>query len=124
MIFEAGDPKQIYKYEIVDNQILKGNIASLHKQVFIKEKTMPQIDQRKQKKTVGIDGFKKAVKKKVVKPAPPPAPTDTPDEEPKTENSLLSTILEAQDPNAFVIQPPEKKSKLLLESKIYFWETS
>jgi hypothetical protein len=37
--------------------------------------------------------------------------------------SLLSNILEAQDPDAFVITPPEKKSKTYLETKIYFWET-
>ena len=82
---------------------------------------MPQIDQRKQKKTVGIEGFKKAVGAKKSKPAPPPK-EETP--KPPAENSLLSTMLEAQDPNAFVIQPPDKKSKLFLESKIYFWETS
>ena len=38
--------------------------------------------------------------------------------------SALSTILDSQDPDAFVIQPPDKKSKLYLESKIHFWETS
>jgi len=38
--------------------------------------------------------------------------------------SLLSNILEAQDPDAFVIMPPEKTSKTFLETKIYFWETS
>jgi len=59
--------------------------------VFIKEKTMPQIDRRKQKKTVGIEGFKKAVGAKKSKPAPPPK-----EEPPKpAENSLLSAMLEA-----------------------------
>jgi hypothetical protein len=38
--------------------------------------------------------------------------------------SLLSNILEAQDPDAFIIMPPEKTSKTYLETKIYFWETS
>ena len=53
---------------------------------------MPQIDQRKQKKTVGIEGFKKAVGAKKSKPAPPPK-EETP--KPPAENSLLSTMLEA-----------------------------
>lgn len=94
----------------------------MHKQVFIKEKSLPQLDKKKQKSSVGIDGFKKAVKQtKRAKPAPPPKETPEPL---VADNSLLSTILEAQDPNAFVIQPPDKKSKNYLESKIYFWETS
>lgn len=31
VIFEAHDPTRIYKYDIIDNQLLKGNIANLHK---------------------------------------------------------------------------------------------
>lgn len=42
----------------------------------------------------------------------------------EASSSLLSNILEAQDPDAFVIMPPEKSSKTYLETKIYFWETS
>lgn len=37
---------------------------------------------------------------------------------------MMSVILESQDPDAFIIQPPDKKSKMFLETKIYFWETS
>ena len=43
---------------------------------------------------------------------------------PEPNESPLSLILESQDPNAFLIQPPDKKKKDFLESKIYFWETS
>lgn len=31
--------------------------------------------------------------------------------------------MEAHDPDAFIIQPPDKRSKLYLETKVYFWET-
>lgn len=54
----------------------------------------------------------------------PTQPTPQPDTKAAEPVSALSMILESQDPSAFVIQPPDKKSKLYLESKIYFWETS
>ena len=65
VIFEAHDPTQIYKYDIVDNQVLKANIQKLHKQVFVKENQSTKITE--QKKVEGIDAFKNAARSRVVK---------------------------------------------------------
>lgn len=115
VVFEAHDPEQIYKYDIVDNSILKGNMQNLHKQMFVKEKSLPTV--KKEQKTFNKDAFKQI--KKVVRKLPEqPKPS-----EPPQIVSKFSEILDAQDPDAFIIQPPDKKSKLYLETKIYFWET-
>ena len=115
VVFEAHDPEQIYKYDIVDNSILKGNMQNLHKQMFVKEKALPTV--KKEQKTFNKDAFKQI--KRVVKKLPDePKPT-----EPLKPISKFSEILDAQDPDAFIIQAPDKKSKLYLETKIYFWET-
>lgn len=53
-----------------------------------------------------------------------PTPGYTPGKVDGETTSLLSNILEAQDPDAFIIMAPEKTSKTYLETKIYFWETS
>ena len=134
VIFEAHDPTQIYKYEIVDNQVLKANIQKLHKQVFVKENLITK--GAEQRKVEGIDAFKNAAKSRVVKRSLPiqnsseaiqiktTSSTQMVATSVENSNSLLSNILEAQDPDAFVIMPPEKTSKTYLETKIYFWETS
>lgn len=77
-------------------------------------------------KTFGLDAFKKlAVKneKTLVFRKLPEFKVEEP-EIPAGPSSEFSQILEAHDPNAFVIQPPDKRSKLYLETKIYFWETA
>ena len=95
---------------------------------------MPAIKSQ-QKTTFSKDAFKKAGQKKIVAKKQLPTPTPQPTDDTVTQASsvkggapapasFLSTILEAQDPDAFVIQPPDKKSKLYMESKIYFFETS
>lgn len=96
---------------------MKGNLQNLHKQMFVKEKSIPSV--KKEQKTFNKDAFKQI--KKVVRKLP-----EQPKETPKAETvvSKFSEILDSQDPDAFVIQPPDRKSKLYLESKIYFWETS
>ena len=80
-----------------------------------------------------MDAFKNATKSRVVKRSLPIQnssqttqinTTTAPQINGDTSISLLSNILEAQDPDAFVIMPPEKTSKTFLETKIYFWETS
>ena len=65
-MFEAHDPEQIFKYDIVDNSIMKGNLQNLHKQMFVKEKSMPSV--KKEQKTFNKDAFKQI--KKVVRKLP------------------------------------------------------
>ena len=48
VIFEADDPTNVFKYDIIDNAMMKGNIGMLHKQVFVKEATVPSIKKDQQ----------------------------------------------------------------------------
>jgi hypothetical protein len=60
VIFEAHDPNHVYKYDIVDNQLLRGNIQQLHKQFFVKDVKLPQV--KHQQRAFGPDAFKRLAK--------------------------------------------------------------